>query len=65
MDGPLNPALIEAKIKEEARQYADETLNNPSEAEYLLIHNAMMKGWEMGIRHAISHMREKGISFNV
>jgi hypothetical protein len=62
-DGPT-VATIEATLKEAARQYTEETINNPSPSDHLLIHNAMLKGWEMGIRHAIAHMREKGITFS-
>ncbi len=52
---------IEAALLEAARKYTDEHLNNPTPSEYLLIHNAMLIAWEMGIRQSIAHMREHGI----
>lgn len=62
-DGPTI-AAIEATLKEAARQYTEESINNPTPSDHLLIHNAMLKGWQMGIKHAIAHMREKGITFS-
>lgn len=56
-----NTEQIEANLKEAARQYTEASLNNPGLSEHLLIHNAMLKGWEIGVRQAIEYMREHGI----
>lgn len=57
----LTPQEIESRLTEKAKQFTDEHINNPTETEYTLIHNAMMVGWEMGVRQAIQHMQEHGI----
>lgn len=54
-------AELQAKIKEKAKQFADEHLNNPTDTEYLLIENCMTVGWELGVRQSIEYMREHGV----
>lgn len=61
--GPTEES-IQVDIVETARKYTDETFNNPTPSDYLLIQNVMLIGWQMGIQHAIAHMREKGITFS-
>lgn len=59
---PDEIAQIEAVVKETARTFTEANLNNPGESEYLLIHNAMLKGWELGVRQAIAYMKEHGVA---
>jgi len=52
---------IEAAVKDLARQFTEENISNPGPSEHLLIHNAVLKGWELGVRQAIAYMKEHGI----
>jgi hypothetical protein len=52
---------IEEAVKEAASLFTEQNVNNPGPAEHLLIYNAMLKGWELGIHQAIAYMKEKGI----
>lgn len=53
---------LEIKIKEAAKKFTDDNLNNPTQTEYLLMENCMTIGWELGVREAIRYMRENGIN---
>lgn len=59
---PDQIARIEAAIRELARKFTEENLNNPGDSEHLLIHNAMLQGWELGVKQAIAYMREHGVT---
>ena len=52
---------IEAELKELAKEFTEENIKDPSEANYLLIYNAMLKSWQLGVIQSIAYMKEKGI----
>lgn len=51
----------EAAVQAAARRFTEANLNNPGPPEYLLIHNAMLEGWQLGVKQAIAYMKKHGI----
>jgi hypothetical protein len=52
---------LEAEIKSLAKEYADQHINNPTEAQYGLIEQAMIIGWQIGVRRSMEYMKDHGI----
>lgn len=54
-------AELEAAVAEAARRFTEANINNPGPSEHLLIHNAMLEGWQLGVKQAIAYMKDHGI----
>ena len=57
----ITPNEIEAEIKEQAKKFADEYINDPSAAQYALVEKAITFGWQLGVKQAIGYMRDHGV----
>lgn len=51
---------LQAKIKSMSENFTNEHIVKPTIEDYLLVHNAMLKGWELGLLQAVETLQKTG-----